>query len=242
MRLVLSSSAAPRESLRSLLEACTRKGLDGLELVEGDGHGVAPSRCRATEVARATLESEGISLSAFRVRRSALLETDGMRRLAAALKAPVVVPLVSRADLDVVARSAEWYAAEAGGLCVGSPDAGALLRASARPEPFDLGWDVIPGHTDPSDMDSALSDLGGRLSRIRLFGGGPEAHAQAGTGIGSLMSRLAGIGFMGDVALTPSDPRYHVAWSAWLGRRRGWGCGGGTAGEPVTLGVSEEAS
>ena len=31
--------------------------------------------------------------------------------------------------------------------------------------------------------------------------------------------------FDGPLVLSPSDAAYHYAWSAWLGRAGGWGCG-----------------
>jgi hypothetical protein len=70
-----------------------------------------------------------------------------------------------------------------------------------------------------------LARLGGRLRHIRLLGGGPEAAAQEGKGVGELMGRLAIAGYSGSVILSPSSTRYRLAWQNWLGRRGGWGCG-----------------
>ena len=68
MRLALSSAAAPDAMLEELLEAATRRGLEAVELREGDAHGVA----RATRRSGATGwddEAAGAAGAGSRIRR-----------------------------------------------------------------------------------------------------------------------------------------------------------------------------
>jgi hypothetical protein len=99
----------------------------------------------------------------------------------------------------------------------------------------ECAWEIDCNAFDPGD-DAAevLARLGARLRYIRLIGGGPEAVMQEGRGIGALMSRLALAGYNGALILTPSSPRYRVAWETWLGRRGGWGCGS-EASDPAVV-------
>ncbi|HET9947764.1 MAG TPA: hypothetical protein VFQ22_02445, partial [Longimicrobiales bacterium] len=90
MRLGLSSAAAPDAPLDELLAACVRRGLEVLELRDGDGHGVSegPDAVGGAEARRRALEA-GVTLSGFRA------ESDGsdlrLARLAVAAEAPVLV-------------------------------------------------------------------------------------------------------------------------------------------------------
>ena len=114
----------------------------------------------------------------------------------------------------------------------------AVVRGSSAVEAADaiaavglaLAWDATPAETPiGAQAQTLLSAHSDRLRHITLLGGGPEAVTQEGRGVGELMGWLALSGFTGTVALAPGNPRYHVAWQAWLGRRGGWGCGSKSA-------------
>src|SRR5690606_7561036 len=97
-----------------------------------------------------------------------------------------------------------------------------VLRDAGAP----FAWDVDASARDvTADAILVLRDSSIVPACIRLIGGGPEAAMLEGHGIGNLMGRLALAGFDGAVVLAPSADRYRVAWSTWLGRRGGWGCG-----------------
>jgi hypothetical protein len=91
-----------------------------------------------------------------------------------------------------------------------------------------VGWHIDSTVERVAEALPRLLENPGLLSYIRLEGGGPESAMQEGRGIGDLMRRLALAGYSGPLILTPSSPRYRVAWSTWLGRRGGWGCGSST--------------
>src|SRR5690606_15891059 len=124
------------------------------------------------------------------------------------------------------------YAAEGGTLLVAhgsDPDDVGTLRRAVDLAPggaLGLGWEVDPGAEDVTGrITTVLRAAGPHLRHIRLLGGGPEAVQHEGRGIGALMARLALSGYDGPLALAPSTARYRTAWSAWLGRGGGWGCG-----------------
>jgi hypothetical protein len=101
-----------------------------------------------------------------------------------------------------------------------------------------LAWEVTASDGRIQDPAAMLSACGARLAYVALRGGGPEAMAQEGQGIGEMFTSLALARYSGPLSLRPSRPEFHRAWSAWLGRRGGWGCGskaGGNGMEPVTL-------
>ena len=238
VRLSLSSSAAPDEGLAGLLEACRRKALSGLELVQGDGHGLDARDPTWLPDMAMILEQSGVGLTGYRLRSTDDLHTPVPLRIAGGLGSPVLVPLAldGAGGLEEVERAAGAFAKAGSRLVGASDDAAALLVAARSGAPLDLAWDVRPGVSDPADLDRLLAGAGERLTHIRLFGGGPETSAQNGTGVGTLMSRLAVTRWGGSVVITPSDPRYRVAWSTWLGRRNGWGCSGkATPAEPLAL-------
>ncbi len=108
---------------------------------------------------------------------------------------------------------------------------GAIVEAHA--DFAGLAWDLTPGRPGTGttvDAARVLELCGGLLRHIRLLGGGPEAAAQEGLGIGELSVRLTLSGYPGALALAPSTPRFLTAWGFWL-ERRGWGCG--SKAEPV---------
>jgi hypothetical protein len=231
MRLALSSAAAPDATFRELLDACVRRGLGALELESGHGHDLEPRRATPgrAAAARAEAAAAGVHLAGLRMTGADLeLESGRLAEFALALGAPLLVPVgglggapggLATGLVRVVLPSGP-----AGLRALDTLDQG--LRPAAR-QP--LAWDAAPGDGDVSDTAAELlARVGPRLRHIRLYGGGPEAAAQEGRGVGALLARLALTGFDGSLALAPSSLRYRVAWSAWLGRRGGWGCGSRT--------------
>lgn len=225
MRLALSSAAALGADPGELVAACMRRGLTGIELVHDAGT-AAPLDEFAAEARAAGLDLVGIA-------RPALPREEVVRaaREGADLDAPVIVP-VAAFDRSLLGFAAEAFSGAGATLLLshgGDPElANAILRL-LEPVPgadaIGLSWELRPGLDDPRFTNYVLSSSGERLAYIRLFGGGPEAHAQTGTGIGAAMGRLALARYSGPLVLVPSSPLYHYAWSAWLGRAGGWGCG-----------------
>lgn len=224
MRLGLSSAAAPALALEELAAACARRGLAALELVSGDAHGVAPGS-PLPDVAGC-----GVDVVAFRASGAWEARSEAAARLSAELGAPVVAPRGSVLP-DEVAALGRLYAREGGRVLLahGSDPAEALaLRwaaGGASAGSVGLAWEVRPGVEERGDARGVLDAAGSLLALVRLHGGGPEAAGQEGQGIGALMARLALGRYAGPLVLAPSTPAYLRAWSAWLGRAGGWGCG-----------------
>jgi hypothetical protein len=228
MRLGLSSAAAPGATLDELLGACGRLGLSALELTAGHAHGIdpgddGPERADRAAGARDRAAAVGVAIAAFRLDGS---PAGGLTDFALALGASILVPYASAPALAVrVPDGVEVMAVLPGD----SDPLASLDRLDAGH--FDapllpVAWDADPASGFVTTAAAALLDRAGpRLRHIGLLGGGPEVGAQEGRGVGALMARIALSGFTGTVALAPSSERYRVAWGAWLGRRRGWGCG-----------------
>ncbi len=239
MRLALSSAAAPTLPAQGLFAACARRGIAGVELVQGHAHGVGLGSSD-TEIRR-TLDAAaaaGVRVVAFRTTGDAAAASVEAARLSRRLGAPIVAPPGSRARAgeqlrDIVAR----YGAEGGQILLAHTGAAEELRAlhavvQAHAEFAGLAWDLTPERPDTGTGTAGVLEMcGGLLRHIRLLGGGPEAAAQEGLGIGELAVRLTLSGFPGALALAPSTPRYLTAWGFWLGRR-GWGCGSKEAPVP----------
>lgn len=231
MRLTLSSTAAPDATLSDLVDACRRKGLDGLELVQGEGHGVMPAA--ASRSAPDIAPNAGVVLTGFRLADAGELPAalDGAR----GAPTPLLVPVETATELAGVLQVAE-RGGGGGRLVVSSADIEVLAQAVLADQRVGVAWDFVPGAGDPDDVETLLDRAGRRLRHVRLFGGGPETASQGGTGVGKLMARLARAAYAGALVITPSSPRYRVAWSTWLGRRGGWGCSGkATPSEPIVL-------
>jgi hypothetical protein len=238
MRVGLSSAAAPEAFFDELLAACLRSGMRTVELEAGHAHGIDVHRAspELAAAARARAVAAGVTIAAFRP------EDPGSARLpalATALGAPVLIPF--HGVRAVKANMPE--AVEVIAVLPGDRDPLAALEeldaASAPGVALPLAWDADPATGFVATSAAGfLERAGGRLRHIRLQGGGPEASMQEGRGVGALMARLALAGFGGTVVLAPSSERYRVIWSAWLGRRSGWGCGSqAERRELVTLGT-----
>ena len=231
MRLLLSSAAAPDGSPGELLDGCVRRGLAGLEHVGAPERGFRSDRGdSAVEVSSA---ASGLALELCGLYCSHLEpdQVDDAARLGGLLGTPVVVP-VEGFDRPLLPRAAESFAAAGARLLLShgsDPGLAAAIRYIIAPLPFasavGLAWELRPGVDDPRHFSEVIDAAGDTLHYVRLHGGGPEAHAQGGMGIGVLMARLTLARYAGPIVLTPSNPSYHYAWNAWLGRAGGWGCG-----------------
>lgn len=227
MQLGLSSAAAPDATVHELIDMCAARGLHALELRAGDAHGIAPGAASSLELATAVASAAAAGVRLAGIRSEAVDTPEELAHLSRALDAPVTV---TSGDL---AQRIEGAAAidDAGGRVL------VVVRGNADhwhsdivAAGFDYAWDIDATCTrGASDAAMLLGSSGPGLRYIRMIGGGPETPMQEGRGIGSLMGTLALAGFTGPVILAPSSTRYHVAWSSWLGRRGGWGCGSKSA-------------
>jgi hypothetical protein len=242
MRLTLSSAAAPDLDLAGLAGAALRRGFTAVELVAGDGHGIEAGDRRAAIGAAARLAGEGVSPAAWRVAAADAELLAGLADFSAALGAPVLTPapVIGAEGWRDLQNRYESAGAELLVRVTSPEEADQMLdvsRGDAR-----LAWDVAASGGRIQDPAAMISACGDRLAYVALRGGGPEAMAQEGQGIGEMFTSLALARYSGPLSLRPSRPEFHRAWSAWLGRRGGWGCGskagGGNRMEPVALPVA----
>lgn len=237
MRLGLCSGALPDASLGALLESAARRGLSVLELRDGDGHGVDPARPLAAASMLERARASGVAVVGYRDTTSS--EPLHVARLGRLTGRPILVdgPLGLAARLERAGRIGGRGASVA--VVVSGPRAAEDARAVRR-EGLAVAWDAAPEDDLGQTLASLLDEAGAHLRHIRLHGGGPEAGMHEGKGIGEMTGRLALAGYDGTLILTPSSPRYRIAWQTWLGRRGGWGCGSKSANEElVTLGGAE---
>jgi hypothetical protein len=232
MRLSLSSETARGATPRELIAACARRGLVGLELHLPDLllEGGAAALADAAALGR-TAANAGVAVCGIYRPRLPASEIVATAIAAAAFDAPAVVP-VAGFDRALLTDAAAAFALRGARLLLAhdtDPRVADAIRwlmdAVPHREALGLAWEVRPGVDDPARVPDVLDATGAGLAYVRLHGGGPEAQAQGGMGIGALMARLTLTRYQGPIVLTPSDPRYHVAWNAWLGRGGGWGCG-----------------
>lgn len=226
MRLGLSSEAAPDAGVDELIRAATRHGLPALELRAGDGHGVSCDRAavpHAIADVAARAAAAGIGIVGYRC--TGAEDDAALATLATALRTTVIVD----GDDDAEAR-----ATRAARLLAAGTDAAVLLRGGTvvddarrlSREGISVVWEANPADATLGGVARALlEEFPAALHHVRFLGGGPETVMHEGRGIGELMGRLALAGFGGTVVLAPSSPRYRVAWSTWLGRHGGSGCG-----------------
>lgn len=229
MRTALSSAAAPGASLEELLAGLARHGLAALELRVGDAHAIHSSTPpSALAEARRMLARAGVQVTG-------LLDADGSAPAPEACRALGTRWLIG-ADLPLHTRleRADW--ARTTGLpvavVVGGADAPAETH-EVRQAGHAVVWEAHPAHAPLEPLcDGVMVACAGHLTGVRLCGGGPEGSLHEGRGIGWVMTRLTLAGFDGALTLAPSDRRYHMVWSSWLGRHSGWGCGSKVA-EPA---------
>jgi sugar phosphate isomerase/epimerase len=228
MRLGLSSGAAPDATLAELLAACRRRGLAGVELVEGHAHGVSPAGRDAPAAGAPGADDGGPRVLAFRCATETSALSDAAARLSRRLGCPVISPTIPSATL--LERTGARYRDEGGTLLLACPSEPGEARRAAelagRAGPaVALSWDLAPGGVSAHTTGDMLAAAGAALRHVRLFGGGPEAVLLEGRGIGELAVQLALAHYDGPLVLTPSTDSYRQAWRSWLGRRGGWGCG-----------------
>jgi hypothetical protein len=242
MILSLSSAAAPDLELREIAAVCSHRGLGGLELVPGTAHGVgphwSPSRVRSALDAAAAEGGAAVRIVALEVERPA--EAAQLAPLAGALHLALLLPADRWEPGELVARARA--AADDGAHVVlfrsfssaAVSDTASLLAEIGHAR-VHAGWEVDPASAPLDFAERLLDPAAPPPAYLRLRGGGPEAAAQTGMGVGELIGRLTLARFAGPLVLTPSSPTFHVAWSAWLGRRGGWGCGSKADRELVGL-------
>jgi hypothetical protein len=227
MPLGLSSAAAPDAMLEDLFEAAARRGLGALELREGDAHGVgAEWGTSSIGRARQWAASAGVTICGFLALGPG--HDLSLARLSNALGAPVLLGgpggLAGR-----LARASAIQAIGAVAAVVLRGDSAAEDAERAAAAGLMLAWEADPRMRALGDIaESLLERYPGRLRHVRLLGGGPEAAAQEGRGLGGLMRKLALAGYDGTLVLAPSAPRHLALWRNWLGRGGGWGCGSRT--------------
>jgi hypothetical protein len=229
MQLALSSAAAPDLDLPALLELCARRGLAGVELQLGSADRELSAETLPELAGGTTVRSGSARLLAFRAQRSDIAGLGHLARVAGSAGVPAIVGWPDA--LEGLEHAAGLFRT-AGARLLLEVDSDAR-RAEAIVERIDacgpdvlgLAWDVRPGHELPAAPRKLLEIAGERLHHVRLFGGGPESVSQTGQGVGALMARLTLARFTGPLVLTPSTSRFHEAWSRWLGRNGGWGCG-----------------
>lgn len=234
MRLGLSSAVAPGDHVLELMEGCAHRGLSTLELRWGDAHGV--SDVASAQEARAAAAERGIEIVGLRVESGSPLVDSTAHGVARALDAPLI--LAGTAPLP-------HRLGEARALTEGGTPALVEVRGPhdawldvLEPDDAALAWTIDRSTPHPGDDLDGIRRAGVVPRYLRMAGGGgPEAAMGGGRGVGTLMARLALDRFAGPLILSPGSSSYRVAWSTWLGRRGGWGCGGSTGAHPVPIAV-----
>jgi hypothetical protein len=217
MRLALSSAAAPDAAGASeLLAACAHRGLSGLELciTRGMSPGVLLDDAAHAPGADVSIVGVWCDASHYAHQLSYISRTTG---------APVIVG--GAGGLEDRAAFARSITAHGGCamLLVSGPADGWLPAVIAAGVPF--AWQVGDDTVDAGADAERILRSNAPLGYVRLVGGGPETIMQEGRGIGSMMKTLTLAGYDGPLVLTPSSPRFRMAWRTWLGRRGGSGCG-----------------
>jgi hypothetical protein len=216
MRLGLGSGADPDATAAELAEACARRGLHALEVSAADDAFASLDQFASADL------GHGVTLVGILAAAAATEDATAMaRRLA--------VPVIMDRGGDNGDNAAAVAAASV--TAVANVSAVPLMRGAAEewlqllPASMPFAWQVDESVPDPAGDAARLLRLGSGPVLIRLVGGGPETALQDGRGVGALMRVLALAGYTGPLVVTPSSRRYRVAWSSWLGRRGGWGCG-----------------
>jgi hypothetical protein len=224
MKLGISSAAAPDLGADDLIAASAARGLQMLELREGDAHDASSSTTAAARVqslaAVAGVEIAGLMASSTRF---SVAGADALADVSRTLNAPIVTGDGDLVDRIVMSHNITF----AGGIALpllGGADCvrDALVLAEAG---LPYAWQADPAAADIDRIFSTLPDNAAGLRYIRFTGGGPESVMHDGRNVGSFMARLALSGYRGAFVVTPSSPEYRIIWRSWLGRRGGWGCG-----------------
>ena len=234
MRLGLSSAALAGAGIDVLVDACAARALPALELRSGDGHGIGLGVDGTA--ARRVAEAHGVTIAGYWTHVRA--DVRVLARLSRSLHAPVIVDGADALG-DRVERARNVGYADGSALVAVRGPADEWLSDMVCTE-TGYAWEIGTDGSDiASDVQRVLSEAPAGLQYIRLIGGGPEAAMQDGQGIGALMAALALSAYDGPLVLTPSSPRYRVAWESWLGRRGGWGCGSNAGSDVVALAIAQ---
>jgi hypothetical protein len=221
--------------LAELLQSCGHRGLELVELVAGHAHGAKPG----IDPARAAdllweIRASGVHVAGLFLPGEPFPDWEAVARLAAALEAPAIVAPGVAAGATMPRVVKQFVDQNATLLLAHHTN---LAQAAALSDLIDavgeghlgLAWDIDPATEDLNQVPDILERTGDRLAYIRFKGGGPESAQNTGRGIGTLMARLTLASYNGPLVLHPSNPAYHYAWRAWLGKAGGWGCGSKTA-------------
>jgi hypothetical protein len=225
MLLGLSSAAAPGAAPGDLLDACARRGLSALEL-----HAAGTAADHADNIAAASSDAAAHVVGIAGV----LCDADPCSAVLALLR-DLRLPLVlgqHHTPTRLASDARHLRAQRVPALPLMRGPAARWLRLVAR-APF--AWQVDPATVDAGEDARVMAQQRSLPAYVRIVGGGPEATMHEGRGIGTAMQHLALAGYRGPVIVAPSSSRYRVIWSAWLGRRGGWGCGGRQDGSRVSL-------
>jgi hypothetical protein len=217
MHLAISSTAAPDATgIHELLAACAYRGLGGLELCVTRGMSPGPLLEDVGNVSGNDVPIVGIWSDATHYAHQ-------LSYISRTTSAPVIVA----GDGSLEDRAALARSIIAHGGCamvlVSGPADGWLSWITGAAAPF--AWQVGDDTADAGADAELILRSNAPLAYVRLIGGGPETVMQEGRGIGSLMKTLTLAGYNGPLVLTPSSPRFRMAWRTWLGRRGGSGCG-----------------
>jgi len=218
MRLGISSEAALDAPVDELVAACERRGLGALGLVLGTAIG-------PDDVLEAAKIAADVSVRISGIVVDGCPDTLAMAALSRLANAPIIV----RGDSDLHARIACTSAIvlEGGSALAFVSGSPATWLDAVVGAGVEFAWHIDETCQDPA-ADAAQILRARPIRLIRLAGGGPELSTQNQRGIGDLMRALTLAGYDGPLIMTPSSQRYRVVWSAWLGRRGGWGCGSKT--------------
>lgn len=242
MRWVLSSAAAPEASLPLLLDGAGRKSLEGVELVRGHAHGVEPHLSpEAHELVAGTVRDHKVNVLAYRIDDYAGLDPRETARFARIMDAAVVLASVDGMDDPSLERWAAAFEGQERPLLLAVEDPSEMdTRWSAPvagryPGTIRFAWDATPTSGTADQARWMLEAFGSSLTYVRVPGTGPEGLRDEDGRIGSLVTVMTLLGYRGPAVLAPSSERHLGEWSMWLGRRRGWGCGGARSSTEETI-------
>lgn len=226
MRLGLSSDAARGAAAEDLVATCRQRGLGALEITFREGP-------RPADVA-ALLAASGSDFLFAGVLHDGPPADAIFPAAAEARGLGVPMILGGGSPLDERMEIARAIIEDEGAARVLTRGPAAEWLDSVLDSGVPFAWQIDDASVDPAaDAELILSrtDIG----YVRLVGGGPENALQEGRGVGGVMRQLALAGCTAPLILTPSSQRYRLAWSAWLGRRGGWGCGSAAEGRTRTI-------
>lgn len=229
MRLALSTAAAPELLPDALDEACRARGLDGVELVLGEGDDP-------------DARHPGVRIVALRAERIDLQSAPRLARASARFRVPLSVPAfaVPRGALHELAQifaqaKARLLLAHATAL----EEVLALLPHVVSEPSLGLAWEVRPSTEDLSDRGAILVAAREYLGLVRLHGGGPEQREQDGRGLGALFHELALSEYAEPIVMQPSRSERLPLWSKWLRSQKSSGCGHAYDTGPIELDVRD---